>query len=123
LDAPSMHLTLIHYRFNAARLDTNSKPGRNEPASSGFSGRSVFFVPEGALSRVTNSQSASIDQSRTPELDIDYGGLDELPNTTSADSTIHGGKPSGAEPGDNGQLTPFSQELQAVKDLLIKRDL
>lgn len=130
----SLHLTLTQYRHRAERADTINMANRRLPDPSGLDQRTVLFVPEAA--RRDDSYRTAHAEDTT--LVIDYNLLAKLPRseTEPAPAAVQTGRPGGsARPSTPttqpaaGQPTyatasdPHDEELRAIKDLIIKKDM
>jgi hypothetical protein len=135
----SFHLTLTHYRYNSMRLDPDSKPGRSLPDPTGFSGRHVLFMPEAALRTGVYQPPALPDESSLTTLVIDYELLNKLLSAhqepasaapSQPEKAAATGRPTQSNAQAGSGLTrsrepeaPASEELNAIKDLVIKKDM
>ena len=135
----SLHLTLTHYRYNPVGLNTDSKPRRTLPDPSGFSGLHVLFVPEAALRPDVYQSTALLDESPMTTLVIDYDLLNTIPSahqepasaaTSQPEKTDASNGPTRIPPPANSRSTRSSElevaapeELRAIKDLVIKKDV
>lgn len=135
----SVHLTLTHYRYNLVRPDTDSKPRRHLPDPTGFSGRHVLFMPAAALRPEVYQPPALLDAPPSTTLVIDYGLLNKLPSAHQESASAapsqpektagSDGPPQTSAPAD--RVTTRSpelevarpEELRAIKDLVIKKDM
>ena len=134
----SMHVTVDEYRHRAVKPDVISGPNRYYPDPSGLKEREVQFVPQSAL------RPDSYKQSDGKTLVIDYDTLAKQPQAelaapgTAASSSASAPKETFAqtenrptlpplvpsEPSQPGRMTAGeNDEVQPLKDLVIKKDL
>lgn len=130
----SLHLTITQYRRRAERADTINMANRRLPDPSGLNQRTIFFVP--AAARRDDSYRTKHADDAT--LVIDYDLLARLPRseTEQAPATAQTGKsagtarslapitqPAAAQPPSSATSDPHEDELRAIKDLIIKKDM
>jgi len=134
----SMHVTVDEYRHRAVKPDVISGPNRYYPDPSGLKEREVQFVPQSAL------RPDSYKQSDGKTLVIDYDTLAKQPQAelaapgTAASPSASAPKETFAqtenrptlpplvpsEPSQPGRMTAGeNDEVQPLKDLVIKKDL
>ncbi len=130
----SLHLTLTQYRQRAERVDTINMANRRLADPSGLSQRTVLFLPEAA--RRDDSYRTAHAEDTT--LVIDYALLTKLPQAEGepAPAAVLTGKPAAsarppapatrpveAQPPSAATSDPHDDELRAIKDLIIKKDM
>jgi hypothetical protein len=133
----SLHMTLTEYGHRAARPDTISGPNRYYPDATGLAQREVRFSPRSAL--LPDSYKQAGDSETT--LIIDYESLAKqpqitaspttsaesasgvIPMTTGASSSVTAAEPVPPSKEEVTQLSGQADNLQALKDLIIKKDL
>ncbi len=130
----SLHLTLTQYRHRAERADTINMANRRLADPSGLNQRTVFFVP--AAARRDDSYRTKLADDST--LVIDYDLLAKLPGAESEPAPApvwtdkSGGsahlptpitQPAAAQPPSAPASDPHGEELRAIKDLIIKKDM
>ncbi len=130
----SLHLTLAQYRHRAERADTINMANRRLADPSGLNQRTVFFVPAAAR-RDDSYRTKHADDST---LVIDYELLAKLPRSEMepAPAAARTDRPAGsarppapitqpaaAQPPSATASDPHGEELRAIKDLIIKKDM
>jgi hypothetical protein len=127
----SLHLTITQYRRRAERADTINMANRRLPDPSGLNQRTVFFVP--AAARRDDSYRTAHAEDTT--LVIDYNVLAKLPrsetapspaasrSTGSARPLAPGTQPAAGQPPSPATSDPHEEELRAIKDLIIKKEM
>jgi hypothetical protein len=127
----SLYVSITEFRHRPERPDTVNMPNRRLPDPSGLGNRDLVFVPASAV-RSQNSQKGGLFGSDTPVLAIDY---QQLPKRTpfaetpaSAPQPAAGAEPkplppTAATPSQQAAPAASNEELQAVKELVIKKDM
>lgn len=134
----SLHLTLLEYRHKPDRADDIHMPNRRLPDPSGLSHRNVIFLPEAAKRPATYQRAGFFGQSDEATLVIDYGYLAKEQHTSSSPLS-QAAPPIGQASADDtlprpsmGTVEPvrttehpstLSEEIQSLKDLVIKKDM
>lgn len=128
----SIYLTLDDYRQRPARPDAVNMPNRRLPDRTGLDRLRVGFAPEAARRPEIYQQSGVMSESNRTTLVIDYQLLATLP-AAAGQAAAPAAKPAEAQaPAPSGpargEVRPApapatEQELQSVKDLLIKKEL
>lgn len=136
-DGQSIYFTLTEYRHIRERPDTIRGPNRQLRDPTGLSRREVLFLPEEALRPDTSRRTGLFGGSALKPFIIDYELLAGLPAAQSAPAPSPGDRPETvtAEPAEApspppiGTTTPTvpervtAEDLQDMKELIIKRDL
>ena len=133
-----LHLTLTHYRADAGRLDTGSKPGRQLPNPTGLDQRQMLFIPEAARRPSRYEQPDLVNAPPLATLAIDYELLAKLSDPQPAPAQSQPLRPDrttvthqGAQPTlpANGAASSketeaaHSEEIRSIKELVIKKDM
>jgi hypothetical protein len=107
----SLNLTLTEYRHRPERPDAINMPNRRLPDPTGLGERKVVFLP-GAARRPDNYSPRPAGDQELTTLVIDYQLLAKLPASAL----------EAPQPNPKSQEAS-SEELQSIKDRLIKKDL
>jgi hypothetical protein len=139
----SLHVTLDEYRHRQTKPDIISGPNRYYPDPNGLKEREVRFVPQSAL------RPENYKQSDGNTIVIDYEALAKAPRpdpaasltatpATAASASVSNAKTSLTQTEDAPRIPPFtasgptessktttgeSDEVGALKDLVIKKDM
>jgi hypothetical protein len=131
----SLYLTLSEYRHRPARPDAVNMPNRRLPDRTGLDRAKVVFTPEAAKRPDLFKQSSFFGDSEATTVVIDYQLLAKLPPVQTPQAAVPAPQPAQAQekvepkPAERAPAeaaTPpaaTAQELQSVKDLLIKKDM
>jgi hypothetical protein len=133
----SLHLTLTEYRHKPTRPDAVNMPNRQLPDPTGLKRRDVLFVPQAARRPDTYKQGGFLSQPDLTTLVIDYDYLAKLSSDTEPTSSTLGieknarsdapAPPTAQSEEESVKTNKKSasqlDDLQSVKDLVIKKDL
>jgi len=126
-------VALEEYHQRPARPDAVNMPNRRLPDKTGLDRLQVVFVPEAARRPDIYLPPGGGGDNRQTTLVIDYQLLATLPASVGSQAAAPAAKPdralapaqdsSAAQTGSAPSEAASAQELQSVKDLLIKKDL
>lgn len=131
-----LHFTLTQYRHQPERPDTIHGPNRQPPDPTGLNGREVVFIPEAARRLDGASQSTLLGPPDLTTLVIDLELLKTLSRSRLEASSPPPAQPSEALPAPTPSPNPhlnapdasvdrpaMTEEVQSLKDLVIKKDM
>jgi hypothetical protein len=114
----SLNLIITEFQHRPERPDAVNMPNRRLPDPTGLGGRRVAFQPVAALKPETYAPVQQDDPDLTT-LVIDYRRLEKV--ATEDQAKLEDPPPESRS--GNRQAQPQGQDVQAIKDLLIKKDL
>lgn len=127
----SLYLTLTQYRYVPERPDTINMPNRRLPDTTGLGQREVSFLPEVARRPDAPRQSGLFGEPHATTLVIDYELLAKLPESQLGPKPVAASRPEAPVPAETSAGRPSTSEreattpdeLRALKELIIKKDM